>query len=310
MLRGAPTGGMTPERRGGLVGSGLAAVPRDQMQTRNTLEAMARLGHAARGAVYCLVGGLALLAAIGSGGQTGGSRSALQTLLEQPFGRVLLAVIALGFVFFATWRAVEAITDADRRGTSWKGVAIRGAHLGSAVIYVGLALSAVNLMLGRGGGGDDQAAKDWTAWLMAQPFGPWLTGLVGTGIAAAGVRYGIKACRGAVTHGLQCSRDAAKWIRPLGRLGFAARGVVFLLIGGFLIVAAVHSRAAEAKGIGGALRTLQAQPYGSLLLGITALGLFAFGVFGVVEGVFRRIDAPGLDEAKAVAHEMRKKIES
>jgi len=275
------------------------------MQTRNTLEAMARLGHAARGAVYCLVGGLAFLAATGSGGQTGGSRSALQTLLSGAFGHVLLAAIALGLVFFAMWRAVEAITDADRRGTGWKGLGVRAAHLGSAGIYVGLALSAANLMLGGRGGEDDQAAKDWTAWLMGQPFGPWLVGLVGIGIAAAGIVRLVRAGRGRVTRGLRCGPDAAKWIVTVGRLGFGARGLVFTLIGGFLIMAAIHARAEEAQGIGGALRTLQAQPYGSVLLGITALGLVAFGVFGLVEGMYRRIDAPDLDEAKdAVAHQV------
>ena len=277
------------------------------MRAQNTLEAMARVGHAARGTVYCLVGGLALLAAFGSGGQTGGSRSALQTLLGKPFGHVLLAVIALGLVCFATWRGVEAITDADRRGRDWKGLAVRAAHLGSAVIYVGLAFSAVGLMLGRGSGGDDEAAKGWTAWLMAQPFGLWILGCVGAGIMAAGAGYIVRAWRGRVTRGLECSPDTEKWVIPMGRVGFGARGVVFLLIGGFLIMAALHSRAAEAQGIGGALRTLQAQPYGSFLLGVTAAGLVAFGVFGFVEGVFRRIEAPDLEEAKdAIAHEVRR----
>ena len=66
------------------------------MAGQNTLEVMARLGHGARGVVYCLVGGLALFAAIGSGGRTGGSGGALRIILEQPFGRVLLGLIAIG----------------------------------------------------------------------------------------------------------------------------------------------------------------------------------------------------------------------
>jgi Domain of Unknown Function (DUF1206) len=269
------------------------------MNSRNTLEMTARLGHGARGLVYCLVGGLALLAAIGSGGQTGGSRSALQTILDQPFGRVLLVTIALGFAFFAAWRLIEAITDADHRGRTWKGLGVRGAHLVSGFIYVGLMLSTLGLALGwGGGGGDDRAARDWTAWLIAQPFGPWLVGLVGLGIAAAGVAHGLKAWRGNVTRGLNCSDDVARWAVPMGRLGFGARGLVFVLIGGFLVLAAIHSRASEARGLGGTLRALEAQPYGWLLLGITAAGLFAFGLFGLVEAVYRRIDAPDLDEAK------------
>jgi len=268
------------------------------MDSRNTLEVMARLGHGARGLVYCLVGGLALLAAVGSGGQTGGSRSALQTLLGQPFGRVLLVAIAIGFAFVAVWRVVEALTDADHRGRTWKGLGVRAAHFGSGFIYFGLMLSALGLAFGSGGGGDDRAARDWTAWLMAQPFGLWLAGLVGVGVAGAGIAHGWRAWRGNVTRGLSCSEDVARWAVPMGRLGFGARGIVFVLIGGFLVLAAIHSRASEARGLGGALRALQTQPYGWVLLGVTAAGLFAFGLFGLVEAVYRRIDAPDLDEAK------------
>src|SRR5829696_5501102 len=269
------------------------------MAAQNTLEVMARLGHGARGVVYCLIGGLALLAAIGSGGQTGGSGNALRTLLGQPFGRVILGLVAIGFACFALWRFVEATTDADHRGNGWKGLAIRGAHLGGGAIAVGLAVSALGLALGwGGGGGDDRSAKDWTAWLMAQPFGPWLVGLVGLGIVGGGIAFIVKGWRGKVTKHLVCSREVARWAVRAGRLGFAARGIVFLIMGGFLVVAAVHSRAAEAKGLGGALQALEAQPFGWALLSITAAGLFAFGVFSFIEAVYRRIDAPDLDHAK------------
>ena len=94
---------------------------------RNPVEALARLGYGARGVVYGLVGALALMAAVGSGGQTGGSRSALQTLLSQPFGRVWLGLIALGLAGFCIWRILEAVTDADRHGADAKGWGIRGA---------------------------------------------------------------------------------------------------------------------------------------------------------------------------------------
>src|SRR5215212_8392088 len=100
--------------------------------SRSSVEFLARAGYGARGAVYCLVGALALLAAVGSGGQTGGSRSALQSLLTQPYGKIWLAAIALGLFGFALWRAVEALTDADHRGASWKALGARAAHLGSA----------------------------------------------------------------------------------------------------------------------------------------------------------------------------------
>jgi hypothetical protein len=267
---------------------------------RNPIETLARLGYGARGIVYSLVGGLALLAAIGSGGQTGGSRSALQTLLSQPFGRVWLGVIALGLFGFCAWRVLEALTDADRLGSDLKGLGTRAAHLISGVIYAGLALSALNLALGQGGGGgEDQAAQDWTAWLLSQPFGQWLVGLIGIAITGTGLAFVWKAWRGDVTAYLVLPADKRDWFVSLGRMGFAARGVVFLLIGGFLILAAVHSSSSDVHGLGGALQALEQQPYGWVLLSLTALGLFAFGVFGLIQARYRHIDAPDLDDAKA-----------
>lgn len=268
--------------------------------SRNPIEALARFGYGARGVVYGLVGGLALLAAIGSGGQTGGSRSALQTLLSQPFGKVWLVLIALGLFGFCAWRILEALTDADRRGSDIKGLGTRAAHLIGGLIYAGLAISALNLALGRGSGqNEDQAAQDWTAWLMSQPFGQWLVGLVGLAVVGAGLAFIAKAWRGNVTEHLLLPADRKDWIVTLGRLGFASRGIVFLLIGGFLVLAAFHASSTEAHGLGGALQALQRQPYGWVLLAFTALGLFAFGLFGLVQARYRHIDAPDLDDAKA-----------
>lgn len=269
--------------------------------TRPSLEILARWGYRARGAVYCLVGGLALLAALGSGGQTGGSRGALQSLHEQPFGRIWLAVIALGLFGFALWRALEALTDADRRGTSWNALGVRAAHLVSGGVYASLGFFAASLALGWAtrGGGEDQSARDWTGWLLAQPFGQWLVGIVGLGVAGAGLAFLARGWRGNVTDYLALPAEARRWALPLGRVGFAARGVVFVLIGGFLVLAALQGSSSDVRGLGGALESLQGQPYGWALLALTAAGLFAFGIFGFVQGRYRRIDTPDLSDAKA-----------
>jgi hypothetical protein len=265
----------------------------------NSLELMARLGYGSRGLVYSLVGGLALLAAFGSGGQTGGSRSALESLLGQPFGKVLLGLVAVGLASFAAWRIVEAITDADHRGGSGKALAIRAGRAVSGLIYAGMAFSALSLAVGWGtrAGGEDRAAQDWTAWLLAKPFGQWGVGLVGIAILATGFAYLVRAWRGTVTEQLACPPDTRRWVVPLGRFGFGGRGVVFVLIGGFLILAALHSNSREVRGLGGALRALEAQPYGWALLGLTAAGLLAFGLFGFAQAFYRHIDAPDLCDA-------------
>ena len=169
------------------------------------------------------------------------------------------------------------------------------------MIYGSLALFAVSLALGRrtAAGGEDQAAKDWTAWLLVQPFGPWLVGFAGLAIVGAGLGFAARGWRGNVTDYLALPPEARGWAVPLGRLGFTARGVVFVLIGGFLGLAALHGSSSDVRGLGGALRSLETQPYGWALLALTAAGLLAFGLFGFVQARFRRIDMPDVEDAKA-----------
>jgi hypothetical protein len=267
------------------------------------MEMMARLGYGARGLVYCQVGVFALLAAIGRGGDTGGSRNALGQLLEQPFGSVLVGILALGLACFAAWRIVEAATDADGHGSKPKGRAVRAAHGLSGIIYAGLALTAAGMAIGRrsGGGDEDRSARDWTEWLFAQPLGRWLVAAIALAIIAAGAGFAWKAYRGNVTDRLDMPPGQQDWIVFLGRAGYGARGVVFGLIGAFLLGAAWHSRSAEVKGLGGALRALEDQPYGWILLAATALGLACFGMFGLVQARFRRVQAPSAHDVPGAA---------
>ena len=268
---------------------------------RNTIERIARFGYGARGIVYIVVGALALLAAIGQGGRAGDSKDALRAVLSGPFGAVLVGVIALGLAGFALWRLVEGVTDADRRGTSAKGLAVRGAHLISAVIYLGLAVSAASLSLGLGMSGGD-GVHDGTAWLLAKPFGRWLVALVGLGVIGGGFGFLGKAWRGDVTDRLALDAQARdRWAGPVGRFGYAARGIAFLIIGGFLVAAAWHQRSSDAKGLAEAFALLRAQPYGWILLALVAAGHAAFGAFGLIQARYRHIDAPDIDRVDDAA---------
>lgn len=265
------------------------------------MERLARFGFGARGVVYIVVGALAALAAIGQGGDAGGSRSALAALMKQPFGAWIVAALGLGLGCFALWRVVEAVADADGRGSGSKALGVRFAHLISGGVYAGLAFFAVMLSLGRArAGNEDQAARDWTAWLLSQPFGRWMVAGVAVAVAGTGIAYGIRAWRGRVMQHLSVPQGA-DWACTLGRIGFAARGLVFVIIGGFLLVSAWYARSGAVKGLGGALDLLREQPYGAVLLFATAFGLACFGAFGLVQARYRRVEPPRLDDMAARA---------
>ncbi|MEH3061296.1 MAG: DUF1206 domain-containing protein [Methylobacterium radiotolerans] len=268
---------------------------------RNAIERIARFGYGARGVVYIVVGALALLAALGHGGRAGDSKDALRAVMAGPFGAAVVGLIALGLAGFALWRLVEGITDADRRGTSAKGPAVRGAHLISAGLYLGLAASAASLSLGLGMSGGD-GVHDGTAWLLSKPFGRWLVALVGLAVVGGGFGFLGKAWRGDVTDRLALdARARDRWAGPIGRFGYAARGLAFLIIGGFLVAAAWHQRSSDAKGLAEAFALLRAQPYGWILLGLVAAGHAAFGAFGLIQARYRHIDAPDIDRVDDAA---------
>jgi hypothetical protein len=254
------------------------------------VERLARLGYAAKGTVYLLIGWIAARAALGDG-HAEGSHGALASLLAAPFGKALLALVAVGLLGYALWRAVEGIADPERRGTDAKGLAVRGYMLASAVLHAGLCLGAVRLLLGDPGGGQD-ATRHWTARLMAQPAGRFLVALVGIAVLlAAFQQLGQAIGRGYRRHVRLDLLEprVARWLGPVARLGLASRGLVFFVVGSFFLVAAWRADPARAKGLGDALATLEAQPGGAALGLAVALGLAAYGAYELVKARYRVI---------------------
>lgn len=252
------------------------------------VEGLARIGYAAKGVVYAIVGVLAAQLAFGSGGRTTGTEGALHTIGGQPWGPGLLALTGIGLVGYALWKLVQGFLDPEHAGTDAKGVVKRIGYVGSGIIHGSLALSAFSLAAGNGGGGSSTQSK--TAELMSYPWGLWLVGLVGVVTLGVGLLQFYRAYEETFLRKWntgQMSPEQRRWGTRAGRWGFAARGVVFLMMGFFFLRAAIQHDAGEAVGLDGALGKLATTGLGPWVLGVVALGLVAYAVFCFVQARYR-----------------------
>jgi hypothetical protein len=265
-----------------------------QAATSHWMELLARLGYATRGVVYLLIGVLAVELAVGHGGKITDQRGALQTIAEQPFGKFLIVVVAIGLVGYGLWSLIEALFNPEGKGSNAQGIAARLGQAAVGIAYALLAIGAFQLAFGAPSAGKSSTAstQDWTAQLLSAPSGVALVVLVGLVVVAIALYLFYRAYAADFRKylNLSCmSAQVSRWVLDLGRLGYAALGVVFSIIGIFLIVAAFQHNAAQAKGLDGALKEVAHQPFGQVLLALVALGLIAYGLFSFVEARYRRL---------------------
>jgi hypothetical protein len=257
------------------------------------LERLARFGYASKGLVYLIIGALAVQAALGAGGHMVDMRGALRAIVRAPFGTVLLGVVGVGLVGYVVWRFVQAMVDTEHKGTEAKGLIQRAAYVVSGGIFANLTYEAVELIVDWGNS-TNVTTEDWTALVLAQPLGPWIVGIAGGIVIGVGF-YQLYAAYTATFRNKfkwgAMSDNEKRWVIRIGRIGHAARGMVFLIIGGFLIVAALQSNPERAMGLGEALQQFTRTPFGPWLLGLVALGLVAYAIYTLAEARYRRIMA-------------------
>lgn len=267
------------------------------MGVGSKFELLARAGYAARGIVFILVSGLALFSGFGNGGPE--AKSALQTLLGQPLGRVWLFAIGVALLGFVSWRLAQSLADADQHGADGKGLLIRAALFASAVTYASLAFYALGhatfFVAAKGGSGE----KDLASWIMAQPFGSYLAILVGISFIAGGIVTALKGVTRKFERYLQTLPERTI-MRLICVYGLVARGVLFGSVGILFVYAGIHVNPDEAGNTADALNWLRQLPFGSALYLTAAFGLAAFGIYNFVEARYRVVKIPSVEETRQI----------
>jgi Domain of Unknown Function (DUF1206) len=254
------------------------------------VERFGRAGLVAKGALYGVVAILAIDVALGSRKESPDKNGALHAIAEQPFGRVLLGLLAAGLGAYALWQLSLAIFDREDEGEDTKGLAKRAAALARAGWYGFLCWLTVSTLAGNGSGGSNEQQK--TAGIFEHTGGRYLVYAAGLAFLGTGAfnayraitcKFNKKLKRGEMSEAEEAAATG------VGILGHLARAVVFFLIGGFLLKAAWEFDPKEARGLDGALLELTQQPYGRFLLGAVAVGLLAYAFYCFVQARYRRI---------------------
>jgi Domain of Unknown Function (DUF1206) len=250
---------------------------------------LGRVGLAAQGCCFLIIGVLALGLAAGVGGKATDPRGAMVALAEHRWTEVLLVLLAGGFACYAIWRLAQALLDRGGMGTGAGGLARRGIQLVQGLTYVALTASAISIVAGahpRSGG-----AKRATGGVLGWPGGRELVAAIGfvlVGIAIGNAYWALSGRFMESVHTEELRQRSERVLLVLGRISFLSLAVVFAIVGWFLVKAAIDFDPKDAVSIGGALARLSQLTYGKFLLGIVAAGVFAYGVFGLVQGRYHR----------------------
>ena len=249
---------------------------------------LARIGYAAKALLYMTVGYLAAEAALGAGGRVTDTQGALR-VVHRSSGWPVMLLLAAGLLGYALWRIIEAILDPERHGTGFKAIVVRVGFALRGLVYGALGITAIRLALHQRTGSSGQV-RGWAEKLFELPGGELLGLLGGVSVGGYGLYQFYRAATPRMKKHLQLAElpeSLRRWILGVSRFGIAARGVVFCLIGVFLVRAAGSRDPGEAAGMRESLRTLADTGRWPFL--VIAFGLIAYGVYELLNARYRRI---------------------
>ena len=259
--------------------------PSPELAAEGKFQWLTRLGFAARGMLYILIGFLVIAT-----GRTEDLTGAIE-YVGHGLGKVLLIAIAAGLATYSLWRLSDAALGTEHPGTDWKALGKRAVAGGIGVIYAYLSYKALRVILaGRAG---TMGTADQADTVLDLPGGDLVLSAVAIGLAIGGANQLWKAVHCKFMRRLREGAGRKEWIKWMGRLGYAARGIIFFVIAWTIYRAATNHKATEAGNLERALDILR----GPYLVPIAA-GLMLFGLFSLVEARYRTIHKPPTDQMK------------
>jgi hypothetical protein len=257
---------------------------------RPALTVVARLGFAARGLLYLLVGGFAVAAALGLGQQPHGIMDVLTALMNTRLQTVLAAVIGLGLACLAGYFAIRGLSHCCR-GSGARRWLFGAGIIADALIYGAVMISLLGLALGWHPDGERETQL-WTAWALSQPFGRAIVGFIGFVILGCGIGVVVWVMTADVDDDVDLPEDEKRLIEPIARYGLAGRGVGAALVGIYWMSAGLHTEPSKAHELGGALQAVQQNSRGWLLLLPLGVAFAASALFDFVEALYHRPQRP------------------
>lgn len=268
----------------------MSTVLASPVRSTDLTERLGRIALATQGALYLVIGVIAASLATGDQSGEASQKGAIESVARQPFGKALLVVLLVGLIAHAGWRLLLAVRGEPGSDDDGKSVVKRLANVGRAGIYVSFTYFAWQLLT-RSGADESDTQKESTARVLEWPAGEWLVMAVGLAVVAAGVWNISKIFTAKFLENLDLGgldERTRRSVEISGRVGYAARGAAFGLIGWFLIAAGRQHDPNESRGLDESLRELLGRAHGPWLLAALALGMMLFGVYRILDARFRK----------------------
>lgn len=245
-------------------------------------------GYAAKGAIYFLIGILAIEAAILPERKAVGTYHALKHLSTQPWGTIVLCILAFTLQGYILRRLLQAIIYPGH-SQSWGLTALlqRFGYIISSLSYAGVVYSALSIVLGTDK--YNHTIKHVAANLLVQPEGKWLLMIGGMMVFGVGISYVYGAYTGSYISNFALSNPKLEaHLKLIGKIGVATRGVTFMLIGSLIVRAFISSNSELAGGLRNAFDILSQGFLGWLWLVLLGSGFIAYGVYMFAAARYRR----------------------